>query len=870
MSNEGEERSEDARARGAEDRVTQRVPDNVTQRFDERATLRFDDSDRRRDQQTPSAPSTGGPGVGDLIEDRYRLDEGPIGTATGEAEVFRCTDLHGDEPVALKIYRHRVAPKEEILRHLLNIRHPHIIRLRAYGQWAGRFYEVMDYCHGGSLMDHMPFDEPALRELLRQILDGLQYLHTQGIVHRDIKPNNLFFRTLTHDEVVIGDFGVSSILEDNEKVRHTSTGAFFTLDYAAPELIDGKEVSAKTDYYGLGITLLHLVAGSSPFNGLDKNAVLGCHFRGKVPRPGGISLEFQQMINGLLRLSPESRWGYDQLWNWLHGEVVLTDDGQPDHDEAFMGKQVPYRSLPEIKTPYEMARRLGDFDVERDLRRGYVSQWVMFFDTALGQRVAQLEEEFADQMSLGVFKLKYLLDPTQPLDVGDKRIYTVSQLIQLLASPNADAYHKELEGLLYSGSIEMWVDALDGGPAARELIERIGSLRGRVKNGEAALMALLFTLDPKRPFELAPYAPISRMEDLEAALAAHPEINPRLSNYLYSGQFAEWLRAAFPNRGNDVRFLEQCAAACAGDRELGVMAVRWRFAPSLPFRIGVRLAATPKELAALLGNVPGMFEQGIKLLQRGWIRAWLVATGQLYHAEPFDEIVSDVTISPSRKMEAVLHVLDPALLLPAPAADVDEIDVGTISTESAKTVSVTIFNASRGFMSGTVALAEHGDGFRMTPCAIEGDTVTVDVTMHGAGLPARSRQETSIIVETNGGTLEIPVRFRVGAPAVGMLFRSVLAGILTAQILGLIRLGIQAFMPAYRWEVLRWVSWDQAAAADLHVLTPAALFFGFGIAGLVYYAMQRLRLEREPSQPDRPNGAGNNGGPAGGNGGPNE
>jgi hypothetical protein len=478
----------------------------------------------------------------------------------------------------------------------------------------------------------------------------------------------------------------------------------------------------------------------------------------------------------------------------------------------------------------------------------------MFFDTALGQRVAQLEEEFADRTALGVFKLKYLLDPTQPLDVGDKRIYTVSQLIQLLASPHAHAYQKELEGLLFSGSIEMWVDALDSGPAARDLIERIGSLRGRVKNGETALMALLFTLDPKRPFDLTPYAPIGRMEEIEAALAAHPEINPRLSNLLYGGQFAEWLRAAFPNRGNDIRFLEQCAAACAGDRELGVMAVRWRFAPSLPFRIGVRSASTPKELAAMLGSVPGMFEQGIKLLERGWIRAWLVATGQLYNAEPFDEIVGDVTISPSRKMEAVLHVLDPALPWPAPAADIDEIDGGTISTESSKTVSVTIFNAGRGFMSGTVALSEHGDGFRMTPCAIEGETVTVEVTMHGAGLPARSRQETRIVVETNGGTLEIPVRFKVSAPAAGMLFRSVLAGILTGQVLGLMRLGMQAFLPEYRWEVLRWVSWDAAATTDLRVLTPAALFFGFGIAGVAYYARQRLRLDREPSQPERPTG----------------
>jgi len=834
-----------------EERVTERVPDNVTMRFDERPTLRFGETARRTgepEQPRPAIP--GGPETGELVEDRYRVEEGPIGSATGEAEVFRCTDTFDSDPVALKIYRSRLAPKEEILRHLLNIRHPNIIRLRAYGEWAGRFYEVMDFCHGGSLMDHMPFDEAALRELLRQILDGLNYLHTQGIVHRDIKPNNLFFHSLAQNEVVIGDFGVSSILEEDQPVRQTSTGAFFTLDYAAPELIDGKEVSPKTDYYGLGITILHLFAGQSPFAGMDKNAVLGCHFRGRVPKPGNASRDFLQLINGLLRLSPEMRWGYNQLWNWLHGEVVLTDEGHPDHDEAFLGKQVPYRSLPEIKTPYEMAHRLGDFDIERDLRRGYVSQWVMFFDTELGRRIAELEEEFADQPQLGVFKLKYLLDPNQPLEVGDKRVFNVSQLIQLLASPAIDVYRNELEGLLYSGSIEMWVSALDSGPAARELIVRIHALRERVNNGETALMALLFTLDPKRPFELTPYAAINSMEDLEAALAKHPEIQPRLTGFLYTGQFAEWLRAAAPQRENDIRFLDQVAAACANDRELGVMALRWRFAPSLPFKMGVREASTPKELAAMIANAPGLFEQGMKMLQRGWIRAWLVATRQLRNPALFDEVASDVTISQERKMEAILHVLDPDMPWPAPAADLDEIDAGAISTESSKTVGVTIFNAGRGWLAGAVTLAEDSEGFHMTPCDIEGNSVTVEVTMRGAGLPARSRHETAIIVDTNGGKLEIPVRFRVAVPKAGMIFRSALAGILCGQILGLIRLGIQVFMPEYGWDVLQWVSWDEAATADLRVLTPAALLFIAGGAGIAYYVMHWLRLERGSGEPE--------------------
>ena len=119
--------------------------------------------------------------AGELVGDRYRVEAGPLYVATGEADVFQCEDTQTGEMVALKFYHQSIAPKESILNSLIKLRHPGIVTLRDYGSWQGRFYEVMDFCVGGSLMEHMPFDESTLRDYLREIVEGLRFLHNIGI-----------------------------------------------------------------------------------------------------------------------------------------------------------------------------------------------------------------------------------------------------------------------------------------------------------------------------------------------------------------------------------------------------------------------------------------------------------------------------------------------------------------------------------------------------------------------------------------------------------------------------------------------------------------------------------------------------------------
>ncbi|KAF1775364.1 Calcium/calmodulin-dependent/calcium-dependent protein kinase [Phytophthora cactorum] len=169
---------------------------------------------------------------------------------------------------------------EEEERLLRTLSHPNVVSLEGvYERDTNLHYVVMDYLKDGDLCDQLierqRLPEPEARRIIRQVVEGLAYLHRRCVLHRDIKPENI----LIHGNMVkIADFGLAKQLEQPTTMLKRSCG---TLEYAAPELLCGRPYGLKSDVFSLGIVLYVLLFGAFPFS-VESAAALQCmdHFPG--------------------------------------------------------------------------------------------------------------------------------------------------------------------------------------------------------------------------------------------------------------------------------------------------------------------------------------------------------------------------------------------------------------------------------------------------------------------------------------------------------------------------------------------------------------------------------------------------------------
>jgi len=177
------------------------------------------------------------------------------------------------ENVAIKIISKNMPMKDkELVRTEINImklcRHPNIVRLLDHFENEECIFIVMEYLSGGDLANYLTnctsmLTEKQIAKIIFQISSGLQYLHDYGIVHRDIKPQNLLYNIGNNGEITVKimDFGISKIMGNNEK----TLGGFGTLCFIAPEVILRKPYDKKIDVWSMGVTIYLLLFGDLPF-----------------------------------------------------------------------------------------------------------------------------------------------------------------------------------------------------------------------------------------------------------------------------------------------------------------------------------------------------------------------------------------------------------------------------------------------------------------------------------------------------------------------------------------------------------------------------------------------------------------------------
>ena len=255
-----------------------------------------------------------------LTLDRYELLR-PVGRG-GMADVYLAYDPHFEREVAVKVFKRE---DEEMLRRFVreaqlmaSLHNAHLIPV--YDSGSSRlnggnvYYIVMPYMEGGTLRSRIrrsPLSLNVACRYLREIADALDYIHQQGIVHRDIKSSNMLLDA--DGRCYLADFGIARASEQSTQL--TTTGSVLgTVDYLAPELFESNCTADRySDYYSLGVLLYEMVTGRLPFMAENQIAVIAMHVNRLPPSPHTFVPDLPPAVERVmlraLEKRPEMRYG---------------------------------------------------------------------------------------------------------------------------------------------------------------------------------------------------------------------------------------------------------------------------------------------------------------------------------------------------------------------------------------------------------------------------------------------------------------------------------------------------------------------------------------------------------------------------------
>jgi serine/threonine protein kinase len=248
---------------------------------------------------------------------QYRI-LAPLGEG-GMAAVYRAFQPGTERDVALKILPRHYASQPQFLqrfeqeaRIIAKFQHPHILPVFDYGHEDGYTYIVMPFVEGGTLAEIMsgrPLPLWQVRSLVSQIGDALDYAHTYGVVHRDVKPTNILLDERGNG--LLTDFGIAKMVEGTD--QYTVTGQVIgTPPYMSPEQIQGLKLDGRSDIYSLGIVLYELATGRTPYRAETPQAHFFKHLYDPLPPPHTLNPDLPEVVEKVILKSlakdPESRY----------------------------------------------------------------------------------------------------------------------------------------------------------------------------------------------------------------------------------------------------------------------------------------------------------------------------------------------------------------------------------------------------------------------------------------------------------------------------------------------------------------------------------------------------------------------------------
>jgi serine/threonine-protein kinase len=283
--------------------------------------------------------------VGETIAGRYEVEE-LVGHG-GMSSVYKARDALLERHVALKILHEQYSTDEDFVerfkreaRSVAQLQHPNIVTVIDRGEEEGRQYIVFEYIEGENLKEHVVrqgrLDVREALEIADEVARGLAFAHEQGLIHRDVKPQNVLLNGDGRAKVT--DFGIARTV-DVDGMTQTGT-VLGTSNYIAPEQASGQPVDAHSDVYALGVVLYELLAGEVPFPGESFVAVAMKHMHEPAPNlldvRGDVPLRVAAAVDRALEKDPEQRFPtMDAFAAELEACLAELDQG-PEGDQTMV------------------------------------------------------------------------------------------------------------------------------------------------------------------------------------------------------------------------------------------------------------------------------------------------------------------------------------------------------------------------------------------------------------------------------------------------------------------------------------------------------------------------------------------------------
>ncbi|CAD8153913.1 unnamed protein product [Paramecium octaurelia] len=361
---------------------------------------------------------------------------------------------------AIKIIeKKKVKGREDILANeifiLQKLDHPNIIKFHEVYQNRMNFYICMDYCKGGELVEWIPkryknFHERNIQEIMKKIISAVAYIHGQGIVHRDIKAENIMIANKKDDaEPKLIDFGLANKF-DTSKLRRLKSFVGTPM-YMAPEVIQGK-YDEKCDIWSLGVLLFTLLSGHMPFHGETKEELYDNIQRANITfiynAWKNVSDNAKDLVRRMLQKNPNLRPSAINLLKheWFTKLEVFEEKQTLDHQISQKGQASPSNSNSDNRSIYQMLKQTAQKGGSK------------FRKEVMTILVKQLNEQ----------ELSNLIEKFKQIDVDNSGTITIFELRQALIAEGSPASIDEIERLVENISPK---NALDVKKRSRPSVE---------------------------------------------------------------------------------------------------------------------------------------------------------------------------------------------------------------------------------------------------------------------------------------------------------------------------------------------------------------------------------------------------------------